>query len=74
MANNVYEPYLGFKDAVLLVPLLGSGLALSYDAGFFSSFDAQYFYLFTLTEHLSFAALALPIASTFSVIGITLRG
>jgi len=50
------------KDFLVLIPLLGTGLAMTYDVGFFSGFNIQYFTFFTLSEHIVFALEVLPTA------------
>ena len=47
-------PQIG-KDLLVLVPLLASGLAISYDVGFFRGIGLGYFAFFTVSEHIVFA-------------------
>ena len=48
------------KDFFLLIPLLGSALAVTYDVGFFVGVNLHLFSLFSLSEHIVFALEALP--------------
>jgi hypothetical protein len=54
-------PQIG-KDLLVLVPLLASGLAISYDVGFFRGIGLGYFAFFTISEHIVFALEAFPAA------------
>jgi hypothetical protein len=55
------------KDFLVLVPLLGSGLAVIFDVGFFDGLNIHYFTLFSLSEHIVFALEALPAAIVFAL-------
>ncbi|WP_028134352.1 hypothetical protein [Bradyrhizobium japonicum] len=48
------------KDAIVIVPLLGTALAITYDVGFFGGIGLPYFTMFTLSEHIVFALEAVP--------------
>ena len=48
------------KDILLLIPVLGSGLAIVFDVGYFSGIDINFFTLFSLNEHIVFSLEALP--------------
>jgi hypothetical protein len=50
------------KELLLFVPLLGSGLAITFDVGYFAGIGLQFFTFFSLTEHIGFAVQALPFA------------
>jgi hypothetical protein len=50
------------RDLLVLAPLLGTGVAIAYNFGYFLAFDIDYFSFFSLTEHIVFALSALPIA------------
>jgi len=50
------------KDFLVLIPLLGSGLAITYDVGFFTGFNISYFTFFSLSEHIVFSLEFLPFA------------
>jgi hypothetical protein len=43
------------KEALVLIPLIGSVLALTYDVGYFYGIDINFFTFFSVTEHLVFA-------------------
>ena len=55
-------PNLASKEWLLLVPLLGSGLAVTYDAGYFAGIGLHFFTFFSLSEHIVFALGILPLA------------
>jgi len=50
------------KDWFLVVPVLGSMLAVTFDVGYFWGTDLNYFTLFSLAEHVLFSFQALPVA------------
>ena len=52
------------KDWIVMLPLAGSILALTYDVGFFYGIGLPYFTLFSLSEHILFALQVLPQAIT----------
>jgi len=54
------------KEMLLLAPLLGTGLAVSFDAGYFLGIGLRYFSLFSLSEHVVFALAILPPATVFA--------
>lgn len=63
-ASNV----VGGKELLFLFPMLGSSLAIIFDVGYFSGIGLHYFTFFSLSEHLVFALMYLPlgiILSTF---------
>jgi hypothetical protein len=60
---NAEASTFSLKDALVLVPALSSALAVSWEVGSFLPIGGSAFSLFTLTEHLAFAATALPIAA-----------
>ncbi|WP_076858116.1 hypothetical protein [Bradyrhizobium mercantei] len=63
MADDKKDRGLAFaKDAVVLVPLVGSALAMSWEVGSFFPIGLSAFSLFSVTEHLAFAIPALPFA------------
>jgi hypothetical protein len=45
-----------------LIPLLGAGIALTYDVGYFWTIGISFFTLFSLSEHIVFALQAFPLA------------
>jgi hypothetical protein len=57
-----------FKDIALLVPVLGSGMAMTYDSGYFWGLDIKMFTMFSFSEHVVFALEALPVAMLASLI------
>jgi hypothetical protein len=61
------------RPAINLVagaPIFASAIALTFDVGYFSGIDINYFTLFSLSEHLVFALEALPLA--FPVVAVFL--
>jgi hypothetical protein len=58
------------KDAAILLPIVASSLAVSWEVGRFIPFGG--FFLFNLSEHLLAAMAYLPTAITFSVAGALL--
>ena len=54
-----------FKIWSVVVPLIATTLAVTFDVGYFYGLDINYFTFFSLSEHIVFALQALPI-----VIGI----
>jgi hypothetical protein len=54
------------KDALIAIPFLASALALTWEVGYFSRVRGGAFNLFSISEHISFALQALPIALTAS--------
>ena len=61
MSTGNALPRLDIKDLAVLVPLLGSGLAVTYEIGSFYPLGAIAFGLFSLSEHLLGALAAFPI-------------
>jgi hypothetical protein len=53
---------LSFEKAIALVPLLAAFLALTYDIGYFFGIGLSIFSFFSLSEHILFAAQAIPFA------------
>jgi hypothetical protein len=49
-----------FKTALLVLPVLGTLAAVTYDVGYFTGVDINYFTVFSLSEHVVFALQALP--------------
>jgi hypothetical protein len=49
------------KDLMVMIPLLGSGLAITYEIGSFYPLGSSAFGLFSLSEHLLWALAAFPI-------------
>ena len=56
------EP-LAWKELIAAVPIVVSVLAVTYDIGFFLETDFSFFSLFSLTEHITFALEAVPMAT-----------
>jgi hypothetical protein len=54
------------KDFLVLVPLLGSALAITYDVAYFSAININLFSLFSLSEHIVFALEVFPAALLFA--------
>jgi hypothetical protein len=47
---------------LVLLPMIAGSVAVSYEVGFFSGIGMNYFYVFSLSEHLTFALADLPMA------------
>jgi hypothetical protein len=62
------------KEALVLIPLIGSTLAITYDVGYFYGIDISFFTFFSVTEHFIFAMEALPLAFSFAVVIMFLIG
>jgi hypothetical protein len=63
------------KDVLVILPFLGSALALSWEVGSFIPIGGGSFGLFSLSEHLLFAVQALPIALAFAgLLAVILTG
>jgi di/tricarboxylate transporter len=60
-ARKLEEPWQ-IKEGLIIVPFLASALALTWEVGFFLRIKGSAFGLFTLSEHLTFALQALPLA------------
>jgi hypothetical protein len=59
---------IGFqKEALVLVPLLGSAIAITYDVGYFTGIDISFFSIFSISEHINFALQALPSAVLMAI-------
>lgn len=63
-------PSFSLKDAVVVIPLLGSALAMSWEVGSFLPIGGAAFSYFSISEHLAFAVPALPFAIGFSIMMI----
>jgi hypothetical protein len=61
------ETAIGVKEIAVVIPILGSALAITYNVGYFWSLDIKMFTMFSLAEHLVFALEALPIALMVAV-------
>jgi hypothetical protein len=60
----------GPKELLVLLPLLGSLLALTFDVGYFWGTDINFFSVFSISEHITFAVQVLPAAIIFAAIGL----
>ena len=68
MSDTKLFAFSSLREVAVLVPVIGTSIAITYDVGFFWGLDIKYFTLFSLTEHLVFAMEALPIALGLSFI------
>src|ERR1700688_3923944 len=50
------------KTVILVIPLIGAIIAITYDVGYFFGVDINYFTVFSLAEHLVFALEPVPFA------------
>jgi hypothetical protein len=62
--------HFSIKDALIAVPFLSSALALTWEVGYFFKIRGGAFGLFSVTEHLTFALQALPIALALTTAGM----
>ena len=60
---------VGLKDALVVIPLLASSLAITWEVGYFSRLGGGSFALFSLTEHIAFAVQVLPLAIAVAMMG-----
>lgn len=58
---------LGLKEMLLVAPAVGTVLAFTFEVGNFVGIDRTWFSVFSLSEHISFALDALPVALTVGV-------
>src|SRR3979409_2359319 len=56
------EAAWAIKDALIVIPFLASAVALTWEVGFFLTIKGSAFGLFTISEHITFALQALPLA------------
>jgi len=62
MASENDTGLISAKDGLLFIPAAASALALCWEVGSFFPIGSAAFSFFTITEHIAFAAPALPIA------------
>lgn len=62
MEKTTEQPLIAIKDGAVLVPIGASALAICWEIGSFFPIGGQAFSYFALTEHIAFAAPALPAA------------
>jgi hypothetical protein len=63
---------MSFEESVAWIPIFVVALAVTFDVGYFWAIDINMFTLFSLSEHLVFAAQAIPIVLFVSVFGVLL--
>ncbi|WP_271555240.1 MULTISPECIES: hypothetical protein [unclassified Bradyrhizobium] len=68
------KPQLEFKEVAVLIPLIGTAIAISYDVGYFYGLDIKLFTLFSITEHVVFALEATPVAFVLAIFLIAYLG
>jgi hypothetical protein len=61
-------PDFELKGLAVLVPMISSAIAITYDVGFFAEIDIRFFTLFSLSEHVVFALQALPVATVLALL------
>jgi hypothetical protein len=64
------EPQLLSKEAIVVIPLIGTAIAISYDVGYFYGIDINFFTLFSVAEHVVFALQAAPAALGTAILQI----
>jgi hypothetical protein len=55
------------KDMLIAIPFFASGLALTWEVGFFFVIKGGSFGIFTIAEHITFALQALPVAFVLAI-------
>jgi hypothetical protein len=55
------------KELFVVIPLVGSAIAISYDVGYFYAVDINFFTIFSIAEHIVFALEATPLALLLAV-------
>jgi hypothetical protein len=61
MDNDDKSEQLGFdKELLIIIPLLGSAIAIVFDVGYFAGIDLSLFTIFSLNEHILFALAVFP--------------
>jgi hypothetical protein len=60
-AKSKSEPW-SVKDGLIAIPFLASALALTWEVGFFIRIKGGAFGIFSISEHVTFALQALPVA------------
>jgi hypothetical protein len=58
------------KEFLVALPVLGSALAITFDVGYFTALDINYFNIFSISEHITFALEVLPTALGISILTI----
>ena len=58
---------LASKELAIVIPIIGTAIAISYDVGYFHGIDIQLFTLFSVAEHILFALEAAPLAFGLAV-------
>jgi hypothetical protein len=53
---------LELKDVMIVVPALATAMAVTFDVGFFYGLGLRLFTLFSLSEHITFSIVAMPLA------------
>lgn len=56
------------KELLVLLPVVGSAIAITYDVGYFTALDINFFTVFTISEHVAFALEVLPLAILATVL------
>src|SRR6266853_6251880 len=56
------------RELLVLLPVVGSAIAITYDVGYFTALDINFFTVFTISEHIAFALEILPLAILATVI------
>jgi hypothetical protein len=55
------------KEFLIVIPLIASALAVTFDVGYFWGTDINFFNVFSVSEHVGFAIEALPFALFFAI-------
>lgn len=65
--SEAAAPGFSLKDTIVILPVMGTGLAMCWEVGSFLPIGGAAFSYFSITEHLAFAVPALPFAILFSL-------
>lgn len=60
--ENGANPISANKDLLVALPVLGSALAMTFDVGYFTAANINFFTVFSISEHIVFALEVLPLA------------
>jgi hypothetical protein len=61
-----------FKTAAVVLPVIGTSIALTYDVGYFFGIDINYFSVFSFAEHIGFALQVAPLALIVVLFSVTM--
>jgi hypothetical protein len=68
MAEDTNKPGAFNKELLVILPIIGSAIAITYDVGYFTALDINFFTVFSVSEHIAFALEILPLAILVTVL------